>query len=288
MNPRFSAAVMEPSSPPAGLPQFTIAAACYGPNPQLAERFLASLYRHTSPASFVLRIGLNEVLPSTVSLVAEYAARFGNIEIFAEPENTFKSPLMRRMFTERPLSTDWVIWFDDDTHLTRSDWLQRLTLKMETGSAVAQWGKIYSLYRQDGEIERFIQAAPWFRGLPLVRKSNSAGGEVIEFQFASGGFWAMKSAVIRALDWPDPRLIQANDDFLLGEALRQHGYLIGAFDHGLKINDHPRRNAGAPEVEHLPVIPSATPTPRSRAATQNARDALEYAPPPATPRSAPH
>ena len=271
MNPGCSADVMEPSSPQAGLPQFTIAAVCYGSNPKLAERFLASLYRHTSPASFVLRIGLNEVMPSTVSLVAEYAARFGNIEVFAEPKNTFKSPLMRRMFTERPLLSDWVIWFDDNTHLMRSDWLQRLSLKMETAPEIAQWWKIYSLYRRDGEIERFIQAAPWYCGLPLVRKSNSAGGEVIEFQFASGGFWAMKSVVIRALDWPDPRLIQANDDFLLGEALRQNGWLIGAFDRGLKINDHPRRNAAAHEIENLPVIPPAGFTPGSTAAAGNAR-----------------
>lgn len=265
MNPGSSAAALAPGSPLAGRPQFTIAAVCYGPHPRLADRLLASLYRHTSPSSFVLRIGLNEVMPSTMSLVTEYAARFGNIEVFSEPKNIFKGPLMRRMFTERPLLTDWVIWFDDDTHLVRSDWLQRLTLKMEMAPEIAQWGKIYNLYRRDGEIERFIQAAPWYRGLPLVRKSNSAGGEVIEFQFASGGFWAMKSAVIHALDWPDPRLIQANDDFLLGEALRQNGWLIGTFDSGLKINDHPRRNAEASEVERLPVISSAT---------GNARDAL--------------
>ncbi len=271
MNPGSSAAALEPSWPLAGRPQFTIAVVCYGPHPRLADRLLASLDGHTSPSSFALRIGLNEVMLSTVSLVAEYAARFGNIETFAEPKNTYKSPLMRRIFTERPLLTDWVIWFDDDTHLLRSDWLQRLTLKMEMAPEIAQWGRLYSLHRRDREIERFIEAAPWYRGLPLARKSNSAGDEVIEFQFASGGFWAMKSAVVRVLDWPDPRLIQANEDFLLGEALRQNGYFVGAFDCGLKISDHPRRNAEAPEVEHLPVIPLQCPRSGSPAAAGTAR-----------------
>lgn len=225
---------------------------CYGPNSKLAERFLTSLYRHTDPRVFTLRAGLNEVAPETASLFAQYSRRFGNIETFEESRNIFKNPLMRRMFTERPITTEWVIWFDDDTHLTRGDWLQRLILQIECSPDIAQWGKTYELYKGDAEVGPFIRTAAWYKGLPLAVKEETPEAQTVTFRFATGGFWALKTDVIRTLDWPDQRLLLANEDFLLGEALRQNGYRIGTFHHGVAVNDHPRRNAEAPEVERLP------------------------------------
>jgi GT2 family glycosyltransferase len=231
---------------------FTIAVLCYGGHTHLAERFFTKLYHYTDPQRFTLRVGLNEVVPATLKLVQQHAARFGNIEIYEEPKNVFKSPLMRRMFYEKPLTTEWIIWFDDDSHVTRGDWLQRLALKVEREPAVDQWGRGFALWQRGEKIVKFVQAASWYRGLPLMREADLEGHDATKFLFVTGGFWAMKTAAIRALDWPDRRLIQANDDFLLGEALRQNRCGIGMFEYGVEINDAPRRNGEAPEVEHLP------------------------------------
>ncbi len=233
----------------------TICVACYGPHTDLAERFLSNLYCHTNPALFTLRAGLNEVAPSTLALFREHAARYGNIDLFIEPKNVFKSPLMRRMFYEKPILTPWVLWFDDDSHPTRPDWLQRLALRTEAAPGVIQWGQTHALWRTDEAIHDFISSASWFRGLPLRRGVNLDGVDAFEFRFATGGFWAIRTEVIHQLNWPDPRLVQANDDFLLGEALRQNGHEIGLFEYGVAINKAARRNAGAPEVERLPGVP---------------------------------
>src|SRR5690242_14169786 len=89
-------------APDAGFP-VTICVLCYGNYAILARRFLRSLYENSDPALFWVRAGLNEAEASTHSLFAEYQTRFGNIELYVEPRNVFKNPLMRRMFHERPI-----------------------------------------------------------------------------------------------------------------------------------------------------------------------------------------
>ncbi len=231
----------------------TICVICYGDHPRLARRFLESLYRHTDPGWFILRAGLNEVGEATREMFVECKAAFGNIEIFEERKNIFKAPLMRKMFFHPPITTPWVIWFDDDSYLTRGDWLQRLWLAIQRSPDTDQWGRGYALWEKKTEIEAFVKSAEWHRGLPLLRGRDPAGQEAFEFRFATGGFWAIKTEILRALDWPDPRLVQANDDFLLGEALRQNGRILGNFEYGVRINEAPRRNAAAPEITRLPA-----------------------------------
>lgn len=114
------------------------------------------------------------------------------------------------------------------------------------------WGMKHKLWRRDGAILEWIQAARWYRGIPWVRGLDLDGNDAVEFHFVTGGFWAMRADVIRQLNWSDPRLIHANEDFILGEALRQNCMEVGDFRFGVKINDAPRRNADAAEVRELP------------------------------------
>jgi GT2 family glycosyltransferase len=235
------------SAPSLQLP-LTICVLAYGPHAKLAERFLRSLYDTTEPKLFQLRAGMNEAEPKTRSLFESYAGRFGNVELFIESINRFKSPLMRRMFYQPPITTKWTIWCDDDTHFTRSDWFQRLALKIEAAPETAMWGMLHKLWHYDEFVREWIQAAAWYRGLPLLRGLDLKGKEATEFQFATGGFWAIRTEILYQLNWPDSRLVQAHDDFLLGEALRQNGLAIGGFHYGVQINDAPRRNHKAREV----------------------------------------
>lgn len=231
----------------------TICVVCYGEYDALAERFLSTLYRCTVPSLFSLRAGLNEVEPATHQLFAEYAAQFQNIETFVEPRNIFKDPLMRRLFYARPITTRWTICCDDDVHFTHPDWLQRLALRIEAKPEVAMWGMPHTLWRRDQFIIDWIRAAKWYRGLPCLRGVDPEGNEATKFCFAAGGFWATRTDVLQQLDWPDPRLIQANEDFLLGEALRQNEFQIGSFYHGIIMHDAPRRNPDAAQVRELQV-----------------------------------
>jgi GT2 family glycosyltransferase len=229
----------------------TICVVCYGHHLDLAERFLSTLYGCTDPALFRLRAGLNEVEPSTRSLFSTYSASFGNIDLYVEPRNIFKNPLMRRLFHEPAVPSRWTVWCDDDTHFTRQDWLHRLAARIEANPDVAMWGSLFNLWRRDEFILEWIRSAAWYRGIPFMRGPDLNGADAAEFRFATGAFWAARTSVLLKLDWPDPRLIHASEDFVLGEALRQNQLEIGSFRHGLKINDAPRRNSDAPEVREL-------------------------------------
>jgi len=229
----------------------TICVLAYGQNASLARRFLASLYEHTDPALFHLRAGLNEAEPMTHALFRDCQDRFGNVQLFVETRNRFKSPLMRRMFYEPPLATEWMIWCDDDTHFLKPDWLQRLALRIESSPQVTMWGMQHALWQDDPEVLRWIQTAAWYRGIPFLHGLDLKRERSVEFRFATGAFWAARTSALQALDWPDPRLVQANEDFLLGEALRQNGMSLAEFHYGLSINDAPRRNNSAREVLSL-------------------------------------
>ncbi|HEY3914400.1 MAG TPA: glycosyltransferase family A protein [Verrucomicrobiae bacterium] len=229
----------------------TICVLAYGPHASLAKRFLTSLYRNTNPRLFSLRAGLNEAEPATRELFRDFAGRFNNITVINQETNIFKSPMMRRLFQEPALDTRWIIWCDDDTHFTRPDWLHRLAFHIENAPNVAMWGKVYSLYSGNPLVPEWIKRAEWYRGLPCLRRNNPEGQDAAFFRFAAGAFWALRTEVIRFLNWPDPRLIHANEDFMLGEALRQNQLHLGHFTHGVKVNDETRRNGEAIEAEEL-------------------------------------
>ena len=233
----------------------TICVLAYGANARMAKRFLASLYDCTDPRLFSLRAGLNAVEPATRKLFRKYASRHGNVTLFVSRKNIFKSPMMRRMFYDPPLATAWTIWCDDDTHFLRRDWLPRLGLKIEQSPKVSMWGRPYALWSTDASIVDWIKGALWYRGKRCVRAKDPKGKKAIKFRFAPGAFWAARTEILRRLNWPDPRLIHANEDFLLGEALRQNDLILGRFDYGVNINDAPRRNPHAPEVERIGFQP---------------------------------
>ena len=224
--------------------QVTICVICFGEHPALAQRFLTNLYRHTRTDFFSLRIGLNAACAETVELAQAAARAHGNISIHSECRNIFKSPLMARLLSLKPIETDWVIWFDDDSFPYRSDWLPGLRLRMETQPGVDVWGNPF-FTEADDRVLRFIQTASWFRGKPFNHaKPTGEWSERPLLSFVEGGFWAAKARVLRALAWPDPRLVHHGEDYIFGEALRQNGYRIGRYRSGVRINQTERRGSG--------------------------------------------
>ena len=224
--------------------QVVIGVICFGQHPGLAQRFLTNLYRYTRADCFSLRIGLNAACAETVELAHAAAREHGNIWIHSEPRNIFKSPLMARLFSLKPIETDWVIWFDDDSFPYRHDWLPGLRLKIETQPDVDVWGNVF-FTEADEAVVQFIRTASWFRGKPFNHvKPSGEWSERPLLSFVEGGFWAARAEVLKALHWPDPRLVQTEDDFVFGEALRQNGYRIGSYKSGVRINRAERRCPG--------------------------------------------
>lgn len=229
----------------------TICVLLYGPYFELHERCLNSIVANTPRGMYTLRIGSNCVGTDTLDLVKKLADD-GHVEhhIHSE-ENIKKYPMMRRLFRYLPIRTDWTLWFDDDSYITKDDWLQRLSIAVADGLPQKHviYGKPYIWHLKPGERE-FIESAPWYRGVPIqTYHHRCANGKVKErdrINFVTGGFWALKTDVIYELDWPDPRLVHNGGDTKLCEALRQHGYKMHNFTYGVEINKHDRRGYSEP------------------------------------------
>jgi GT2 family glycosyltransferase len=223
-------------------PPVTVCVLFYGDHVGLCDRFFTRLFRHTQPEFFELRIGLNAVCQRTADFVAEFSAKHPNTQIYRSERNIYKDPMMRRMFYPDRIGTRWTIWFDDDSYATRPDWLAGLAVTMRLHPEIDMFGDA-RFVEVDDSLFAFIRRSPWFRGLDFEKRAN--GTPIINF--ITGGFWALRTECIYALNWPDPRIIQLEEDYVLGEALRQNGYRIREFTSGVEVNAGERRvPPGAP------------------------------------------
>jgi Glycosyltransferase like family 2 len=222
-------------APRAALP-WTICVLFYGDHADLCRRFLESLYRFTDPAAFHLRAGMNAVGEETARLLREAAERYGNIKLYSSGQNLFKLPMMRRMFHDPPPETDWTIWFDDDSHVTSPHWIMDLALAMEQAQDVELFGSLHAVDVSD-HVEQFITSAEWYREVP--RRTWQDGRRMIIFPV--GGFWVVRTVRLAQTNWPDVRLDHFEDDYLMGEAMRQQGVRLAHFESGVAISDAPRR-----------------------------------------------
>lgn len=233
--------------------KLTICAVSYGDYPLLLGRFLGRLFDSTPQEMFSLRLGLNAPSAMSREIAERYAHRHTNIELTISSTNLFKNPMMRRLIHDPPILSEWTAWFDDDSYVKRSDWLMRLALKIQGTPQVDVWGVRY-LHSPDETALQFARTSPTYRGLPWLVRQNVSGETVPCFEFATGGFWVARTRVLQSLDWPDARVVQAGDDFLFGEALRQNGFQIGSFDRCVTVSDAERRNASAEEVIRIPKV----------------------------------
>lgn len=223
-------------SPP---PDTRLATACvllYGDHPDLAARFFDAWERYGN--GLELRVGLNACSPATVDLVELAAARDPGIRVVRSTTNLGKPPMMRRLFRLAPIDTEWVVWFDDDSFPYRADWCASLAVAIEAQPDAVMLG-IVAEVDVDERLRRRIELAPWYRGRALL--PTDLPGRMGRIEFVLGGFWALRTEWVGRLDWPHGPMTHSEDDYLLGEAIRQHGGQLGHFRSGVKVDTAPRR-----------------------------------------------
>lgn len=247
-------------------PSFTACTLLYGDFNQLHLRTLKTLL-DTTPPEVEVRIGLNEVCSASLGWICNWLKNPGlrralqapptdTVNIFSQEDgdgrlvklysaggsNLRKYPMMRFMFGHaRPwchqLFSDWVIWLDDDTWFRRNGWLEQLAALHEDVNVRYVGERWFQAYAP-GQLE-FIQAQPWYRGIPPFEKDGKN-----QFVFATGGFWAVRTEEIMALQWPPPSIVHNGGDTMLGEAFRQQGVPLTIFPTktlGVEVNDADRR-----------------------------------------------
>jgi hypothetical protein len=236
--------------------KFTIGVLGYGDHLDLLERCLESIARTLPKHRRDIRLALNQ--PSR--RVKEYAESFAEVRgitaIYTDAGTRKKYPAMRTMFWDdaHPIETPYVLWFDDDSWCRRQDWALMLTQSIlanhRTGGRLygaRYWHDLAGIKREGAPRDKWFRDSIWWRGKNLYTASGARtapnGSQIV---FASGGFWALATHVIREADIPDRRLNHNGGDVTIGCQVTQAGYKVVDFSPRPKKeiiawSDSPRR-----------------------------------------------
>lgn len=186
---------------------------------------------NTTGGNVKLRVFCNQVGRTTRSLVDRYV-REKKIDVaYFEDKNINKYPAMRKMFfdKDKPITTPWVMWFDDDTMVdVDGQWFSKLcrtTLDVtQNNPLVAMVGVAPCHYSLTPQKAIWIRSAPWYKGRPFRDSAGREGHGCDKIHFLCGSFWVMRTDVIQELNIPDGRLNHNGGDVAIGEMLYQNGY----------------------------------------------------------------
>jgi hypothetical protein len=238
------------------MPEVTICVLTYGDYFELASRAIESIRRHCARSQYRLVVGANAVGSRTLQYL-ESLHTGGHIdELILSPVNLNQCPMMRRVFTN--IKTEFIWWFDDDSYITEPSALERwLSVARRAPERTVMWGPValcshpVTFAPDLDDVVAFVRTAEWYRGLPPPSWKLGGKGEFNyagrgtgdgNWLFILGGCWLIRTAAVRALDWPDRRIIKMGNDVFLGEAIRQQGWEIENIGSpGVAINTEPRR-----------------------------------------------
>lgn len=202
--------------------RFTACVLLYGDHPELAERTLGSL----RPFPLRVRIACNAVSAATHAVVRKLAAELQIEMLIATDANSFKYPMMRRLFYDLPLQTPYVMWFDDDSWILPTapdNWLE---LVEQSLLASAMVGSIWQSWPINDALKEFYKQQPWYKGRPIPTRHP----------FITGGWWALRKHLLHDYNWPPEDMLHNGGDVALGVLLAQQGHNIRRFEKHLAIN----------------------------------------------------
>lgn len=221
---------------------FTICVLLYGDYLELAERCLRSIASTIRPGDLNLRVGMNACSAATKEWVRSWVP---DECIWDSSENIHKYPMMRRMVHgDRPIETPYTMWFDDDSYLDGFSlgsvagggyWLGQVEQAMVNSDMI---GAVYGI-RWNGQQREWVKDQPWYAGKDPASRTN--------IRFATGGWWTIRTELLRGWDYPWPELDHRGGDVMLGELLHQQGLRLNHFNTGVRINaDSKGRESKAP------------------------------------------
>jgi len=218
---------------------YTICVLLYGDYPDLALRCLKPLLPFIGKVD--LRIGMNAVGERTKSMVGELLDLYADkIHVHESSENILKYPMMRRLLYDPtwPKLQDYVMWFDDDSCITSKipmNWFWCLDADIERADML---GSLYSICLT-GNQHLWIRDQPWFNHKPVEKNQKVT--------FATGGWWVIRSSILKKFNWPVPELRHRGGDVMLGELCRQHHLRLENRHYEVAINaDDKLRDSKSP------------------------------------------
>ena len=216
---------------------FTVCVLLYGDHVKLAKRVLDSLISFSGECVF--RLGLNNVSSATYSFVESWQKEHAiDAQIFEGKDPYYKYPLMREMFHGgAPLCTPYIMWFDDDSYVrveAPKTWFSEVKEYFTGDTQADMLGKVYKGVRtthgpglQDTQ-PLWVESQPWYTGKPVPRGHQP--------RFCTGGWWTVRTEIIKKWNWPPPGSYHNCCDFIFGELMTQQDYKIKDFYNSVAIN----------------------------------------------------
>lgn len=216
----------------------------YGDYHSLHMNVLTKLFMHAPEDKVEIRLWLNVVCPETLAWLAVH--RRPKLTIYISDQNVPKYQLMRTLFhdAKRPINTEWITWFDDDAVIVKPDWLGKTHSFIESKrhDNVCFFGQERRKGHQPG-IQSFVKASKWYKGRRFQTIKGEKGSRYHGpgIVFVQGSYWWLRTAAMRKLNWPDPRLSHNGGDTLLSEAVWQQEFSQHNFFYGVIPNNAARR-----------------------------------------------
>jgi hypothetical protein len=245
-------------------PRATICILTYGNYLPFFLRCFESVLANTPRVEFELRLGFNDaptsfayamkrlcpshvIPPAGTPGLKQHTLRTPSghtVRLWNSSTNLFKEPMARHMFHGTPSTTEYTIWFDDDSYV-EAGWWEDLTrvLDREVDYIGQEWWANYF----PGQTEMIAQQ-PWYRAVPFAMQEGRAG-----VRFMTGGFMAIRTERLREANfpdtefrWKDDTLKQYGGDTLLGEIANQLGWTRCIHHQHIKVNVDLQDNHPAP------------------------------------------
>ena len=236
-------------------PRATICILTYGDYLPYFRRCLDSVLANTPAGEIELRLGFNAA-PASVTYAWQRLGLEGAVEpetlahgvrrstftgpggmtvrVWDSPVNLYKEPMARLLYHDVPLTTEYAVWFDDDSFV-EPGWWPALCAILDRG--VDYIGQSWWVYYLPGQDE-MIRSQAWYRDIPFETRDGRLGTH-----FMTGGFMAVRSERLREANfpdtgfrWKDDTLKQYGGDTLLGEIARQLGWTRAVHDAHIKVN----------------------------------------------------
>lgn len=216
--------------------KFTVFVLGFGDNLDILERCLNSIFDTCPPDRVDIRVAVNQPSARVRSYVVGLMHGGLVSKVYEDRGSRRKYPAMREMFWDKshPISTPYVVWFDDDSWCRKSDWLIQLANTIIANHP--QQGRLFgakythdlmTVKRKGALREAWFKSASWWKGKPLYLSGGTrTGPNGSQIVFASGGFWALATHVIREQDIPDVRLNHNGGDITIGCQVTQAGYKV--------------------------------------------------------------
>lgn len=233
--------------------KFTVFILFYGSKAfhALHMRCLNSIISTCPPNRIDLRVGSNELCEETCAVLDRLVDHKIITKHYRHAENALKYPVMREMFhdPELPITTNYLIWFDDDSIADRNQqWLTLLAQAIIANPQAGLFGADMTIRLSPAQ-QQMYKSRPWYRGLPFRMKNHKPAPNGDNTVFVAGGFFCMKTEAMRAANVPDAELTHNGGDYTIGEQLYQAGYGVVGWNRQkqfIHTSSVPRRGASQP------------------------------------------